>query len=92
MRLTWTNHDRVAFGEFLMTDLGQKFLRWLEQEKPPMPETTDLTSFALYGAITKGYGMLLEKIVTAAKIDVPPLPPIKFIDTSDNPQEVEKED
>jgi hypothetical protein len=90
--INWTNHDRHALDEWLMTDLGRKFLAYLEQEKPPFPEETDLTSFALTGAIMKGYSMLLEKINGARNIVVPPVPPVRFIDTSDNPVSKEQED
>jgi hypothetical protein len=89
--INWTNHDRHALDEWLSTDLGRKFLSYLEQEKPPFPEETDLTAFALAGAIMKGYSMLLEKITGARKILVPPVPPVQFIDTSDNPVLQEKE-
>lgn len=89
--INWTNHDRHALDEWLATDLGRKFLTYLEQEKPPFPEETDLTSFALTGAILKGYSMLLQKIQGARRIPDPPLPPVHFVDTSDNPVLQEKE-
>ena len=90
MSLVWTNHDRVALNEFLMTDLGQKFIAYLEQEKPPFPDDKDLTAFALAGAIGKGYAVLLDKIQTARKIPTSPIPPVKYIDTSDDPVEVKQ--
>lgn len=88
--MSWTNHDRAALNEFLLTDLGQKFLAHLEQEKPPYPDTTDLNAFALAGAIGKGYAILLDKIQTARKIPTSPLPAAKYIDTSDDPVEAKK--
>jgi hypothetical protein len=90
MSLTWTNHDRVALNEFLVTDLGQKFIAYLEQEKPPFPDEKDLTAFALAGAIGKGYAILLDKIQNARRIPTPTLPPVHFIDTSDDPVEVKE--
>lgn len=90
--INWTNHDRHALDEWLTTDLGRKFLSYLEQEKPSFPEGTDITAFALSGAIMKGYSLLLDKIHGARKILVPPVPPVKFIDTSDNPVLREKEE
>lgn len=90
--INWTNHDRHALDEWLTTDLGRKFLGYLEQEKPPFPAETDLTSFALAGAVLKGYAMLLDKIHGARKLVVPPVPPVKFIDTSDNPVLREREE
>jgi hypothetical protein len=90
MSLTWTNHDRVALNEFLTTDLGQKFIAYLEQEKPPFPEEKDLTAFALAGAIGKGYAILLDKIQTARKIPTAPLPALKYIYVSDDPIEAKE--
>lgn len=80
MKLNWTNDDRAALGEFLVSSLGRKFVSYLEQERPEYPETTDLTAMALSGAIAKGYDQLLKKIEGMSRIPNSPLPQVQFVE------------
>jgi hypothetical protein len=80
MKVNWTNDDRGAFGEFLASSLGRKFIQFLEQERPEFPETTDLTAMALSGAVAKGYDALIKKIDGMARLPTPAAPKIEFVE------------
>ena len=80
MKVNWTNDDRSAFGEFLASSLGRKFIQYLEQERPEFPEATDLTAMALSGAVAKGYDALIKKIDGMARMPVAPMPKVEFVE------------
>lgn len=72
--ITWTIHDKTALNDFLNTDLGQKFLRYLEQSRPRFEAAMDINHMAMAGAIFKGYEQALEQIdkmrvVTVSRTD-----------------------
>ena len=80
MKVNWTNDDRAAFGEFLASSLGRKFIQYLEQERPEFPETNDLTAMALSGAVAKGYDTLIKKVEGMARMPAPALPTVPFVE------------
>lgn len=80
MKVNWTNDDRSAFGEFLASSLGRKFISTLEQERPEFPETNDLTAMALSGAVAKGYDAMIKKIESMARLPALPGPKVEFVE------------
>jgi hypothetical protein len=82
MKIVWTNDDRVALNEFLVKSIGQKFLHYLEQQRPDFPEEADdLTRMAMAGAVGKGFQLALNQIDRMRKLDIPPAPTRETVDT-----------
>lgn len=80
MKLNWTNDDRAAFGEFLVSSLGRKFIGYLEQDRPELAETTDLTAMAMNGVKAQSYDNFLKKIEGMARLPTAPLPKVQFVE------------
>lgn len=80
MKLNWTNDDRAAFGEFLASSLGRKFIAFLEQDRPELAETTDLTVMAMNGIKAQSYDNFLKKIEGMSRLPTPALPQVQFVE------------
>jgi len=80
MSPTWTNHDRVAFHEFLLTDLGKKFFHYLESKRPESPQVFELNALAFFGAQSKEFDRFLQVIEEMARVPTTPIPPVKFVE------------
>jgi hypothetical protein len=82
MKLVWTNDDRVALNEWLVKSIGQKFLHYLEQQRPDFPEEADdLTKMAMAGAIAKGFQLAVNTIDRMRKLEIPAAPARETVDT-----------
>jgi hypothetical protein len=82
MKIVWTNDDRVALNEWLVKSIGQKFLHYLEQQRPDFPEEADdLTKMAMAGAIAKGFQLAINEIDRMRKLDLQSAPTREFVDT-----------
>jgi hypothetical protein len=81
LKTNWTNDDRAAFREWLQESLGQKFLRYLKEELPAMPEGFDQMEMASYGFEVRGYQKLINKIDEMSRLPGAPLPPGQFVET-----------
>jgi hypothetical protein len=85
--LNWSNFDRAALNEFLNSDLGQKFIRYLEQSRPKFNDALALDNInvlAISGAIAKGYEQALSEIERMRVIAKPGIPETKYIETHKN--------
>jgi hypothetical protein len=81
VKIVWTNHDRGAFAEFMGSDLGAKFIRYLEQQKPDFPEeASDIQAMAITGAIHKGFNVALREIEKMGELPHMPLPQAKYVE------------
>jgi hypothetical protein len=60
--ITWTNHDRTAFNEWANTDLGQKFIAYLKENRPKLELKLDINAMAMMGAISTGYEQAMTQI------------------------------
>ena len=69
--ISWTNHDRTAFNDWANTDLGQKFIRCLEESRPKFEVAMDINQMAIQGAIYKGYEQAIEQIDKMRHISAP---------------------
>jgi hypothetical protein len=67
MKISWTNDDRSAIGQWATTSLGDKFFRWLREERPEIPDTLDTTALAIAAAEIRAYDKLLKKIEEITK-------------------------
>lgn len=81
MKINWTNYDRTAFAEFLGSDLGQKFMRYLREDAPEIGEEADMQKLAFAGVETRTYQLVLKKIHAMAELPMMPLPKTKFVET-----------
>jgi hypothetical protein len=79
--ITWSNHDKAAFNDWLNTDLGAKFLAYLRQSRPAMEVSLDINSMAMRGAIFTGYEQAITLIEQMRFISAPknvePLPYVR---------------
>ena len=80
MKISWTNHDRTALNEWLVSDLGKKFLLYLSQQSPDFPESLDMQQFAMHGAVAKGFSLALREIDKMGDVPIMPLPKAKFVE------------
>jgi len=81
LKTHWTNDDRAAFREWLQENLGQKFLRYLQEQLPETPEGFDQMQMASYGFEVRGYQKLLTKIEEMSRLPSPVVAPAQFVDT-----------
>lgn len=81
MKTVWTNQDRVVLNEWLVKDIGKKFLLYLEQQRPAFPESYDVNALAIAGAMAKGYQICLEQIDRMRDLPAAPVPGREFVET-----------
>jgi hypothetical protein len=80
--VNWSNHDRVALNEFLNGDLGQKFVRFLEQSRPRFTDDqNDINAMALMGAMMKGYDRALQTLDDMRVVRSPTMPQTNYVET-----------
>jgi hypothetical protein len=80
MIIHFSNDDSVALNAWLNTDLGQKFLRALENRRPRITGT-ELNELAVAGAKTLGFDLALEEIDSLRRTAGKNVTDVKFIDT-----------
>jgi hypothetical protein len=80
MTINFSNDDRTSLNAFLNTDLGQKFIRALEQGRPRV-QGTEINALAIAGATTQGYEMALEQIDSMRQVKGPGIPSVKYVET-----------
>lgn len=80
--INWTTDDRVALNDWLFTGLGLKFLRYLSEQRPEMPDLSisDITKIALAGAVAKGYEHALAEIDQMRQVPTVPMPSVQYVE------------
>jgi len=77
---SWTEEDRGAFFKWVSSSLGQKFIRYLQEQRPKLPDTGDITQMAMAGATSRGFDLALTEIEQMARVNVGPLAPLKRVE------------
>lgn len=78
--INFTNDDRTALNAFLNSELGQKFIRALEQGRPKI-KGDEINALAIAGATSQGYELALEEIDSMRQVKGPAIPAVKYVET-----------
>jgi hypothetical protein len=81
--INFSNDDRTALNAFLNTDLGQKFIRVLEQSRPKV-KGEDFNQLGISGATVLGYELALDAIDGMRRIQGSGLLDPKYIQTHED--------
>lgn len=79
--INFTNDDRTALNAFLNGDLGQKFVRGLEQARPKI-KGDEINALAIAGAVAQGYELALQEIDAMRQVKGPGIPTVHYVETS----------